>query len=53
MSYLIRWIPTFAAVAILAIAGFILDASNRRDKRRAQRRGARGSGLGSGTRGSV
>jgi hypothetical protein len=31
---LIRWIPTFAAVAILAVAGFILRASNRRDKRR-------------------
>jgi hypothetical protein len=37
MSYLIRWIPTFAAVAILAIAGFILLAINRRDKRSGSR----------------
>ena len=33
MRFLIYWIPTFAALAILAIAGFILRASNRRDKR--------------------
>ena len=33
MSYLIRWIPTFAAVVILTVAGFMLHASNRRDKR--------------------
>ncbi len=33
MSYLIPWIPTFAAVAILTVAGFMLRASNRRDKR--------------------
>jgi len=33
MSFLIRWIPTFAAEAVLAAAGFILLAVNRRDKR--------------------
>ncbi len=33
MRFLIYWIPTFVATALLAAAGFILRASNRRDKR--------------------
>ena len=34
MSFLIHWIPTFVGAAILAVAGFLLAASERRDKRR-------------------
>jgi len=40
MTYLERWIPTFAGVGVLAIAGIILLALNIRDERR--RRGPGG-----------
>jgi hypothetical protein len=30
MSYLAHWIPTLAGAAVLAIAGFVLRAMNRR-----------------------
>ena len=34
MRYLLHWVPTFIAMFLLIVAGFLVDASIRRDERR-------------------
>ena len=40
MSFFIHWIPTLAAGAILAVAGFILSVSIRRERKHPPRTGS-------------
>ena len=39
MSYLLVWVPTFAAVLVLMVAALLLDLSIKRDERRKAREG--------------
>ena len=39
MNVLWHWVPTFTAIAILVVVGFILLAQIRREERKAQQEG--------------